>query len=463
MSAEWTDLPLATQAGEGRSAFISDAELVNLMLVPSPPGSPRPFAIMNTPGLSDPTGAPGVGAGLIRGMISHGSYLWYVKGTTLYYYDGVVETSVGAIAGASRVRMVGVDTNAIVIVDGTNHYRAITSAITAIVPPAGTYADAAFLNGLTLYARSGTDELYASDRDDPTTIGALSFTTIDAIADTLVGCVVDHQEVVVFGKRHIEFWYDAGAADFPLARSSPGVAERGCASAHTIAKYDNAIFFLGDDGRVYRLEGYRPVPISTEWVERLIGTPSVTAQGGIYSLDGRHYYVICQGAGSVKAAYDLTTGLWHRRNHTALSSAQYVGIANGPHGSLSGNAYIAVNTGGTSGAIYSLSNTTYRDSGAGSTDTTRTLTHPAVDGDGNRMFEDAVKLVAEKVSATATLAFSDDGGSTYTNHSAISMNQDRVEWPRCGSFRRRIHRLSIEGNARIAIEAVRARLHRGAA
>lgn len=464
--APWVDLPLATGAGGSRSPFVSDAELVNLMLVPNPAGSPRPFAITDTPGLLDIN--IGEGASLMRGLLSHSDRLWFVKGTGLWYSNGTVETQVvggvGSIAGTARVRMVGTDTDEIVVVADSNTYLATTSTITAITPPVGTYIDAAWVDGSTVYARSGTDEFYISSIDDPTTIAALDFSTADGAADRLVGLAVNHRDVILFGEKHAEFWYNTGAASFPFERAQPGIAERGCFSVGSIAKHGGATYFLGDDFRVYSIEGYRPTVVSTPWVDRYIklsiGLPA-NVYSGTYSHDGQSFYILGLGvAGAI--VYDIGGGTWHVRT-PAITAPTFIGVATR---GLDIAIYAAYNSASSYGELYKFDHATYRDSDAGGSDTTRTLTCPAIDGGGTRLFESEVEMSMEQVDGgspgTVTLKYSDDGGTTYTTHSAQSTNQSRVRWTRCGSFYRRIHRFEFTTNARVAVSHVRARIDRGA-
>ena len=463
MSSEWVDLPLATQAGEGASSFVSDADLINLALIPSAPGAPFPFALMNTPALVNSAGS---GAGLIRGMLAHGDYIWFVKGTGLYTWNGTVEAAVvGSIAGTALCQMTGTGINQIVIVADSATYKADTGTITTITPPAGTYTDATYQDGYTIYTRSGTDEFYVSAIDDPTTIAALDFSTADAIPDRLTGCVSDHHNLVLFGEKHIEFWYNSGGADFPFARSSPGVVERGCKAVGSIVKYDSAVFFLGDDRRVYRLEGFRAAPISTEWVERLI-TPTYAnadVRGGVYVANGHAYYVLGLGAGLATVVYSITTGLWHRRDHNGISTPRFVDVCNGVNNVALPYAYAAVNYGAL-GEVFLLDEAVFRDSDAGTNDTLRTTTIPMIDGGGVRVFHHELEIIMEKGSVgTVTFSYSDDGGVSYTTHSQPSLNQDRLLFNGLGSFYRRILRFVFSANTRIALVAVRARISRGVA
>jgi hypothetical protein len=470
MGDQWVEMQMAVGEGRGRSGFASEMQLRDFMITPNPPGSPRPFSIMSTPSLQ---GAFAQGLGSTRGMIAHGDYVWYVRGAGLRTYNGTsfVVVSAAGVAGSPPVHMVGAGPNQIVLVDGAgNEYLATTSALSAITPPAGNFADVAWMDGYTIAIRAGTDEFYISALDDPTTWGALDFSTADAVSDTLVGCIVDHRELVLFGKRHIEFWYNAGASPFPFLRQQPGVAERGCYAAASIAKYDNAIYFLGDDLRVYRMRGYVPEPISTPWIETQIpGTDLIAGQvtpanvrGSVYVQGGQAFY--CLGfLGQRTIVYDIGAGLWHVRGHYS-GTVGYVDVVNFVDSTGDMDIYACVNDGSAYVDAYQLSieSGSGDDTGAGAS-TSRIMVLPPVDGGGHRIFESAVGVSTQKVSSgSIDFAYSDDGGATYTTHPASgSLTQDHVQWTRCGSYRRRNHKLTVLSTQRVAIDAVHHRVEVG--
>lgn len=467
---EWVDIPLATQAGEGQSPFESDAELTNLMLVPSPPGSPRPFAVMNTPSLVSAISGSGFISPLCR--TGSGHMFWVQDGALYYTANGSTKTSVGAVNNNSYYRLTPWGLDTILLTNLVKTYIATSSSITEIAPPAGTYVDVMVQDGTAIYPRYGTDEWYVSAVDDATSIGALDFSTLDATPDTILGGVTDHRDLILFGYEHAEFWYNSGDADFPFVRASPGVIELGVFDIETVAKHSNAVYFLGNDLRVHRLEGYRPTPVSTPWIDRLIRANtsdkggSNRAFGTAFTDRGRAYYHLSLGPSRPTVCLDIEAGLWHRRDYYT-DNARVTGAVE-YYSSTSGatHIYCAANSAAGSGAVYKMDEATYRDSLAGA-DTSRVLTCPAVDGGGARMFESEVEICMEKVNGgspgTVTFSYSDDGGASYTTHGAQSTNQDRIRWTRCGSFYRRIHRFTFATNARVAITQVRARLDRGAA
>jgi hypothetical protein len=494
--SEWVDIPLATQMGEdAASPFASDMELTNLHLKENPPGSRTPFHIAGVPALTA-TGSNGVAlaapaTGNWRGfLIAEAGFTrraWAIIGTTVYYSGNLTSWTavpVGTMPGSALCNMVAAG-DYVVAVDGTNA-RAITTAESFAVSR-GDFIDVAYQDGYTIFAEEGSQSIYVSSIDDPTTVGALDFTTVDAADGKIQAIIVDHRELFVFKEYAIEHYYNAGGTGFPFVRASPGLIELGVAAAvtirHSVRKYGNAIYWVGADRRVYRMRGYAPEPISTPWVEnimraRLTGTQAFYAS--VYTYGGVPYYQIHQvlnagGTESYDLVYDIKNGLWHKRfspltysggtgafNFAVFDTDQFAAaVASGRP------VVVGRNNGNTASALYLLDTPTdsgvYNDAGA-SSQTSRIMTLPQIaPGEGRRAFMPELYLDMEKSSETSTvsLTWSDDGGATYTSAKTANPSTARVRWQRLGAFFQRILRFTLQVNDRIAITGVRARIEVG--
>jgi hypothetical protein len=130
---------------------------------------------------------------------------------------------------------------------------------------------------------------------------------------------VNHREVWLFGTSTVEVWYNAGLADFPLARIAGAFMEVGCAAPYSVAKLDNSVFWLGSDirgnGIVYRNNGYNAQRISTHAIEWQIQQYDVIndAIGYSYQQDGHLFYILTFPTANATWCYDVTTGAWHER------------------------------------------------------------------------------------------------------------------------------------------------------
>ncbi len=153
---------------------------------------------------------------------------------------------------------------------------------------------------------------FHSDLASATDYNTLDRYEAESSPDKIVGLAVSRQEVVVFGERTTEFFMNTGQAQGTFQNRNTGI-DRGCASRDTIAKLDNTLFWLGDDGIVYRLNGYQQVPVSTRALEQAIAGYNL-AQAFAFTWEDRGHKVYYLSFPDGKTfGYDVITGLWHRR------------------------------------------------------------------------------------------------------------------------------------------------------
>jgi hypothetical protein len=459
---EWVDIPLVAQIGqEAQGALtaghVSDQELVNLMLVQAPPGTRRPFFISHTPGTTADAALPG--SGTVRGIcMRNDRLLFMVRDTSVYYKNFVTGTwtqvPVGSMPGTDVCRMVDADTH-IVCVDGTNARAITTAASTAC--SRGNFSDVTFQDGITLFTETGTNSVYASNVDDPTTIGALNYTTADALGGDCVGIISDHREVFVFKTNSVEYFYNSGSSGFPFTRGSPGLIERGCwlYGKWTIQKLDKSVFWVGEDMRVYRMNGYQPEPISTPWVERYMVNAltqvldgSAEFYGSAFYFNGIPYYAISGFAdlnneGGLTTLYcNLLNNTWHRR-----TDIQPIGAAN-----IGSSQPVLA----TSSNLYSLSPT--------GSSLSRRMTLPQVYFGGQRAtMHELMFDMAPSTSGTMTVSWEDTGDSAYSAGVSCDMTQKTPRVLRMGSFVQRSIRAEFASNSSVAVMGVRARVDVGEA
>lgn len=468
----WQTLGLPTQVNADSLAYVSEMDLSNLMVVPAPPGSPFPFVLKHAPGVSTSGITMPAGGASILGACLHAGYLWYVLDSgDVYYFDGTTHTKVpiGTVAAIGYYQMVDAGTH-VVMVDGTNAYAATTAQVSAC--PITGFCAVAYLHGYTVFLKTNSDQMYVSALDNPLSIDALDFTTVDAQSGDLRGVVAHNGELIVFKESSGEIYQNVGGSGFPFQRVAE--IERGCASWGTLAKRENEIAWVGDDYRVYKLQGYQPVPISTPRIEQLLSGVAATPgllRASVYQFDGHTYYAITEFPGvdsTGMLVYDLNAGLWHR--HFAFPTwtggnvingvTQVVDILNYAPSGQALHAWVAQNA-----SLAKLSTTTYKDTGLTDPNPRLAVFPPVVSG-GQRAFmpELFVEQLPHSATSTVDLAWSDNGGVSYTTWGAHPANgqNTRLRWQRLGSFFRRTLKMKVQTNSPIAISGIRARVEVGA-
>ena len=292
---------------------------VNMHLVPMETASKDQFIMDSVPGLALLVDAGAV----IRGMFSAGSRSFIVAGATLFELNANnTLTSRGTLLTASGVVQIEYGLFQLVIVDGLNGYVLVlaTNVFSTISAP-GFYGSATvgFIGNYFTFIRPGTQQFEISAINDATVVNALDFASAEQLPDNLVGQLVDHGEVWLFGELSTEIWAVTGAVDFPLAKRLGVSIEVGLAARYSAKKVDSGVFWIGKDsngsGIVYRNSGYQPLRISTRAVEEALqaSTDLSAAVAYVYQDGGLTFY--CINAPGLKSTwcFEVSTSTWHER------------------------------------------------------------------------------------------------------------------------------------------------------
>lgn len=287
-------------------------------------GTRTPSKLATPPGLKP---YQRVGTGPIRGMHDLEGAQFVVSGRFLYQIgNSGVAIPVGVIPGVGRVSMTHnqFKTGYQLLVEngqggGGYVYDSNTKAFARITDegyPGSISSD--YLDSYLLGVEPQGRYWFHSNLADATDYNTLDRYESEASPDKIVGLAVSQLEVVVFNQRTIEFFYNAGAATGTFQNRRQSIT-RGCASRHTIAKLDNTLFWLGDDGIVYRLEGYSARPISTGPMHRAFaGKNWSEAFAEVWEDRGFKVYYLTFPDG-MTFGYDVVSGLWTRRESFGLN------------------------------------------------------------------------------------------------------------------------------------------------
>lgn len=464
--------PILGSSYVARSINAADNRCVNLFPEAIPEGGKEAGFLQRCPGLSL---LANIGTGPIRGLWAFSSdagVAFVVSGTSLYKIDAAfTATLIGAVSGTGPVSMADNGTQLFVACNGPSYiYNNTTSAFGAISDPDFPGAvTVSYIDGYFVFNQPNSQLIWITSLLDGTTIDPLEFASAEGAPDGVVGLVVDHREVWVFGTSTIEVWYDSGATDFPLQRIQGAFNEIGCAAAYSIAKLDNGLFWLGADARgqgiVYRANGYTGTRISThavEWQIQQYGTLS-DAIGYTYQQDGHAFYVLIFPSADTTWVYDVSTQVWHER----------AGWSNGAFTRHRSNCQMAFNNqivvgDYANGNVYAFDMDAYADNGqiqkwlrswralpSGQNNLKRTSQHSLqID------MESGVGLnLGQGDDPQVMLRWSDDGGHTWSNEHWAAVGKigeyyKRVFFRRLGmtlKLRDRVYELSMTDPVKTAL------------
>ena len=311
--------PILGSAYVARSVNAADSRMVNLFPEMVPEAGKQPAFLQRCPGLALRFS---VGTGPIRGMWWHGVYIYVVSGNTLYQVNSSwVATPKGTVAGSGLVSMADNGTQIFIAANPTGYiYNTVTGVFAQITDP--NYPGASivdYLDGYFVFIEPSSQKIWVTALLDGTSVDPLDFVSAEGDPDDIIGMIVDHREVWVFGTNSTEVWYNAGLSDFPLVRIQGAFNELGCAARYSVAKMNNQVYWLGKDARgqgvVYQANGYMGQRISThavEWQIQQYGNIS-DAVAYTYQQDGHSFYVLTFPSAGATWAYDAVTGAWHER------------------------------------------------------------------------------------------------------------------------------------------------------
>ena len=490
--------PILGGAYTARSVNAADNRMVNLFPEIVPEGGKEPAFLQRCPGLEL---VATVGEGPIRGLWKFGDFLYVASGGKLYRVDGnFVATELGLINGSGPVSM---SDNGIQLFVACNPdafiYNASTGVFAQVTDPDFPGAvSVGYLDGYFVFNEPNSQRVWVTSLLDGTAVDPLDFASAEGNPDDIVSLVVDHREVWLFGNNTIEVWYNAGLADFPLARIEGAFMETGCLAPYSVAKLDNSVFWLGSDARgngiVYRNKGYNAQRISThaiEWQIQQYGVLS-DAIGYSYQQDGHSFYVLTFPTAQATWVYDVATGLWHERAY--WDGVQFRRHRSNCQANFAGKVLVGD---WENYSLYELDPQAYDDNGeaqrwlrswralpAGQNNLKRTAHHTlqldAETGVGvgtvenyfilseNNLFltdELGNELTTTSISLTTgenpqvMLRWSDDGGHTWSNEHWASMGSigqygKRILWRRLGmttKLRDRVYEVSGSDPVKIAI------------
>lgn len=439
-------IPFGTESYAHRSRPVASQRMVNCYLEPS---RNEGFAAVTESHGVDAFASPG--NGMIRGGYVVNDIPYVVCGQVLYRVnrDGT-STELGTVPGLGLVDIAGDETNLMIVTNPDAYYwngSEVAQVISAGYPGAEWVE---YLDGYFIVGKPNSQQFYVSGNRDPNSWDALDFASAEKSPDNLVGAIVDHAELILFGRDSGEVWYNSGNADFPLDRASSGQFEVGMLSRFGAAKKDNSVFFPGSDGVVYRLNGYSPQRISTHAVEQAIERSADKNFRGFTWTEGGHAFYALRSE-TFCFVYDISTNLWHERESYAYPTWRVMGILRAY------DSWLALDS--REAKVGKLHENTFTEWG----DVLRaSATSPAISAENREVFHVRLELVFETGVGTLSgqgeapmvmLRWSDDSGRTWSNEKWLSLGALGSYQTRCikyllGKSRNRIYEYSVSDPVR---------------
>lgn len=229
------------------------------------------------------------------------------------YVNDYAGTTLSISAGTQRVYFAELG-DYVVVIDPENnegYYIDSTPTITEITDTefpsknSKTLRDGVVVLDGTLYVladdnSTGNAEVWGSDLYDPTSWTALNFLTAEKEEDGGVYIGKHHDNVVVFGKRTIEFFYNAGnPTGSPLSPRYDISYNIGCSDGKSVWSEGDRLFFVGVSPSgmlsIYKLAGFQPQIVSDPPTDSFLTTAKLVDEAEIlgagFSSGGRTFYI----------------------------------------------------------------------------------------------------------------------------------------------------------------------------
>lgn len=471
-------IPLTIGAYQARSIIADAQRCINLFIEKNPDDSPFPMTHYPTPGLDLLTTCPVTGP--VRGTYtaSNGTFFVVVGPNVYTVSSGYGWTQIGTLATNTGFVSIKDNTLCCVIVDGSaNGYviRLSDNAYGAISATNFFGADRVdYIDTYLIFNRPDTNQFYFtfSNATYEMFIGGTAFDPEDIAAktggnDNIVGVAVMHREIWLIGVQTSEVWFDAGAADFAFQAMPGAFVEHGCAAVGSIAKYDLALYWLGQDAAgnsiVFQGAEYRIKRISTHAIEKDISgyADKSDALGFTYLQEGHVFYVLTFPSANVTWVYDISQSQWHRRCWSD---------ADGNLNRWRANCFAPFNNrlvvgDFQNGNLYGLDLDTYLDAGA---PIVRIRSFPHITNENDRLIHRnmiAAMEVGDEMDLSTgdehfvSLRFSDNAGRSYGTAIQQSLGGTgeylvSVQWNRLGLARDRVYELSWSAPMKTSLQGV---------
>lgn len=414
-------IPFTGPTYTARSTHVNPQKTVNLYPEVAGPGAKNQIILYSTPGLTL-RGTGGVGP-IRSDFVEFKSKDYFVSKDELYSIDASnLITKIGTINTQSgRVSMVA-GRDHLMLVDGTDGWTWDDTTFAQITDPdfpAGA-THCIYVDGFFLVNKGGSDEVYKSASEDPTSWAALDFTVAEGRPDDVTALGTIHGDWYALGTKGAEVFYNSGNADFPFERYPNGRLDWAIDAPHSIARGAGGYMFWlarSEQGGVQPVmaRGLSVQPIGNAALDWQIGQLSQTndATGFVHADQGHTFYVLSFPNADKTFVIEPQTGLWHERKSISIGRWRVAG-----HGYRNGRHLVGDYA---NGRVYEFDYTKFTENG----DTIERIRRfPILHKDRRPLFMARLEVEFEPGVGTASgsgsdpqaqLRLSRDGGKTWGN------------------------------------------------
>lgn len=319
---------------ENYNSRLSRTQAINCYLERSRSGN---FTrVRRAPGLQEFTT---VGDGPIRAMYSLKQYIYVVSGSEFYRIpsDGTPELlgDVGGSTSLAKINANGTDTNQIIVISEGNGYLYDDSGGFQSITDPDFEADVyvASLNQFFYTNEEDSNVFRRSVAADGTDWPTNAFASAEQNPDPLVALVAQKSALWLMGTKTVEYWQtdtsDTSSSSVVLRPVVGATIQRGVGAQLSVATFQDYVFWLADDYTVWMIAGTKSQKISDLNLEYAIRGEGFgdnqsgyekpeTAEGFFIDLPSHKFYVLTFPFDNKTWIFDVSTGLWHRRESNNL-------------------------------------------------------------------------------------------------------------------------------------------------
>lgn len=449
-------IPLCGLPNQRQSSTTKDQKFTNCFVevVVNPVTQTPKVFLMKRPGLVSAHTTTGA-TGEARGIYYWNGNYYTVYGNKVYKDTTAIVTLTTTTGKVGFTECVDANVSKLFFCDGTNGYIVTSSGTVTQVTdadfPSPHTATPVYMDGYIFLVKPSTNEIYNSNLEAPLSWNATDFISAEMYPDGVVTLGRQTNQLVVFGTKTIEFFYDAGnATGSPLARTDQYVQQQGIASKDSLDSAEGILAWVSqsDAGQRYivAMEGFTPKKISTEPIDRLLNSdPNITtSRGALVRIAGHLMYVL--STDSMTLAYDFQTTLWYffTSGNQPIFFGKWAAEVNG-------DCVWQLHSGNSE---CTMSQNTFQDIG---TDFNVDIQTSIIDMDTMQYKQlTRVEVIGDwqvGSSGTVTLSMSDDDYNTWKLTRSFPIASRMYGW-RWGQFRRRAFKLSFIGNSPLRLEAL---------